>query len=313
MIEEKISRFRDFIDDTLDKIMPGEDHGPSCTLHKAMRYAMFPGGKRLRPIFTLLTAEALGLPYHKAIRPACAIELIHSYSLIHDDLPCMDDDDERRGRPTVHRVFGSPMALLAGDALLSLAFEVITAREAVELLGYCACTQIANELAFACGSLGMVGGQGMEVDTWRSTDHAAKSGYDSDWVISLARHKTGALFIAAVRSGAIAAEAGEKELMAVTSFAEKVGLAFQIVDDVLDGQQDRVKSLSRSCWASEDLRAKRNAGVRVGTSFLDYMSAKDALARVDELTKEGLDDLEILGPPAAPLAELAQILVKRSS
>ncbi|HHY46457.1 MAG TPA: hypothetical protein GX506_04060, partial [Firmicutes bacterium] len=171
----KMGDLREYVDGALDRFLPAKSSPPSPTLHEAMRYAVLPGGKRIRPILTFLTAEALGVPFSSATRPACAIEIIHCYSLIHDDLPCMDDDDERRGQPTAHRAFGPAMAVLAGDALIPLAFELICSEEAVQELGAPLSAKLAWEIARAAGSLGMVGGQALEMDVRMGTTGANES------------------------------------------------------------------------------------------------------------------------------------------
>ncbi|MEW6219024.1 MAG: polyprenyl synthetase family protein [Thermodesulfobacteriota bacterium] len=192
---------------------------------KAMGYSLLAGGKRVRPILCLAAAEALGCPAERALPAACALEYVHTYSLIHDDLPAMDDDDLRRGRPTSHKVFGEAAAILAGDSLLTMAFEILS-RPATPLPADQCLTQV-RILARAAGPLGMVGGQAVDI---------ASEGQpvDADTLAFIHRHKTGALITAAVQLGAVAAAADEGQFAAFTAYGQHLGLTFQIVDDILN-------------------------------------------------------------------------------
>ena len=191
---------------------------------EAMEYSLMAGGKRIRPILLMATAEALGSKGYNYLPVACGLEMIHTYSLIHDDLPCMDNDDYRRGRLTNHKVFGEAMAVLAGDGLLTLAFEVMLEQKNVEPK---ALIETVREMAMCAGNFGMVGGQGLdlEYEGKKITPEALRK---------LHSGKTGALFIAAIRGGAHLAGATEEQLLALTKFADLLGLAFQITDDILD-------------------------------------------------------------------------------
>ena len=191
---------------------------------EAMEYSLMAGGKRIRPILLMATAEALGSKGYNYLPVACGLEMIHTYSLIHDDLPCMDNDDYRRGRLTNHKVFGEAMAVLAGDGLLTLAFEVMLEQKNVEPK---ALIETVREMAMCAGNFGMVGGQGLdlEYEGKQITPEALRK---------LHSGKTGALFIAAIRGGAHLAGATEEQLLALTKFADLLGLAFQITDDILD-------------------------------------------------------------------------------
>jgi geranylgeranyl diphosphate synthase type II len=197
-------------------------------LSEAIHYSLFAGGKRLRPILCVASAEALGGDAEAALPVACALEMIHTYSLIHDDLPCMDNDDYRRGKLTNHKVYGESMAILAGDALLTHAFAVLSScgerNSAVSL-------QIIREISRAAGPWGMVGGQAQDL---------LSEGQDVDPEVLdyIHTHKTGAMFSAAIRSGAMLAGASEQALGALTEYAEAFGLVFQITDDILDAEED---------------------------------------------------------------------------
>ena len=218
-----MEQMRDRIDRALGAHLPAEDARPAA-LHRAMRYSIFSGGKRLRPVLCLAAAEAAGGRAEDALLPAIAVEALHTYTLIHDDLPAMDDDDLRRGRPTVHKAFGEATAILAGDALLTLAFEWLAACRAPAPY---APNRYAAELAQAAGSRGVIAGQ--------VEDMAAEGASpDADRVHCIHRHKTAALFRAAVRMGAISAAADADALDALTDYGCTLGLAFQCADDILN-------------------------------------------------------------------------------
>ena len=225
-LAEYMARQQKAVEAALDRWVPGEEQNPA-TIHRAMRYSLFAGGKRVRPLLAMAAAEAVSDAPGGIESCACALEMIHTYSLIHDDLPALDNDDLRRGRPTCHKVFGDAMAILAGDALLTLAFEVLAkldtgAERRIELV---------RELATASGTVGgMIGGQVNDIEGEGKHPTARL-------LESIHRAKTGALLRASVRMGAIYAGADAEQLAALTRFGEHVGLAFQIVDDILDVEQ----------------------------------------------------------------------------
>ncbi len=206
----------------MEQLLPPGDEHPS-ELYRAMRYSVFGGGKRLRPALCYAAAAACGGEARDFWPVACALEFVHTYSLIHDDLPALDNDEYRRGRPTNHRVFGEAMALLAGDALLTLAFETVLRAPAESAVT----VRLARELAVASGGLGMVAGQAADM---LGEDRALDFGQ----LRFIHSRKTGALLRAAVRMGAIAAGGSDEALDALSGYAERIGLAFQIVDDILD-------------------------------------------------------------------------------
>ncbi len=225
-IAEFISLGQQCVEQTLQRVVPPETENPA-TIHKAMRYSLFAGGKRIRPLLAIAAANAVADTSPGIESAACSLELIHTYSLIHDDLPALDNDDLRRGRPTCHKVFGDAIAILAGDALLTLAFEVLSKLET----GADRRIQLVHELATASGTVGgMIGGQVNDIEGEGKVPTA-------DLLESIHRAKTGALLRASVRMGAIYAGADSHQLAALTRFGEHVGLAFQIVDDVLDVEQ----------------------------------------------------------------------------
>jgi geranylgeranyl diphosphate synthase, type II len=224
--DEFISSGQQRVEQTLDRLVPPETENPA-TIHKAMRYSLFAGGKRIRPLLAIAAANAVADASPGVESAACSLELIHTYSLIHDDLPALDNDDLRRGRPTCHKVFGDAMAILAGDALLTLAFEVLSKLDITNERRI----HLVQELSTASGTVGgMIGGQvnDIEGEGRVPTAHLLES---------IHRAKTGALLKASVRMGGIYAGADAHELAALTRFGEHIGLAFQIVDDVLDVEQ----------------------------------------------------------------------------
>jgi geranylgeranyl diphosphate synthase, type II len=226
-LSEYLAEQTRIIDETLDRWVPSESTPPQ-TIHKAMRYSLFAGGKRIRPVLSMAAASAVADAPAGIENTACTLELIHTYSLIHDDLPALDNDDLRRGRATNHKVFGDAMAILAGDALLTLAFEVLSRLEHVDT---CKKVKLAHELASAAGTVGgMIAGQvhDLEGEDKVPTAHLLEQ---------IHRAKTGALLRASVRMGAIHAGADEAQLEALTRYGEHTGLVFQIVDDILDVEQ----------------------------------------------------------------------------
>ena len=223
-LNESMKREAARADAVLERLLPPAvgDHARIC---EAMRYAIFAGGKRLRPFLTLQGAALFGVPDERGLRAAAAIEMLHTYSLVHDDLPCMDDDDLRRGRPTTHRRFDEATAVLAGDALLTLSFGVLADAETHPSGAVRA--ELVARLAAAGGSAGMIGGQMMDIQ-------APERNYDMDGVILLQRMKTGALFEFSCEAGPILAEASAQDRQNLRDYARDLGLAFQIADDLID-------------------------------------------------------------------------------
>jgi geranylgeranyl diphosphate synthase, type II len=226
-IDDYIAHQQKRVEAALDRWVPPESQDPT-TIHRAMRYSLFAGGKRIRPLLAIAAAEAVSDAPLGIESAACSLELIHTYSLIHDDLPALDNDDLRRGRPTCHKVFGDAMAILAGDALLTLAFEVLAKLEDIDAERR---VRLVAELATASGTVGgMIAGQ--------VNDLEGEGKFPAAHLLeSIHRAKTGALLRASVRMGAIYAGAAGRQLAALSSYGEHIGLAFQIVDDVLDVEQ----------------------------------------------------------------------------
>jgi geranylgeranyl diphosphate synthase type II len=278
------------VDRALDRWLPSEKTRP-VTLHRAMRYGIFGGGKRLRPILCLAAAEACGGTPGPALPAACAVECIHAYSLIHDDLPCMDDDDLRRGRPTTHKVFGEAVAVLAGDALMTVAFEILAQTKATKRYGL---QDFFLELATSAGSSLLVGGQvaDMEAENREATPKD---------LLFIHRGKTAAMIAASLRLGAMSANATPSQLKALGKFGEHLGLAFQVVDDILDITQ-----------SSEQLG--KSAGKDAASGKATYPSVfglEKSHREAARLTKAALKDLEPLGPKADFLRAFAADLLER--
>ena len=261
------------------------------TLEKAMEYSLMAGGKRLRPVLLMAAADAVGKDGAAFLTTGCAIEMIHTYSLIHDDLPAMDNDDYRRGKPTNHKVFGDGIAVLAGDALLTLAFEVMLRQEgaAPETL-----VTVVSEMSRAAGPYGMVGGQVLDLEgEGRRLDLAA--------LRKIHMGKTGALFCAAIRSGAILAGAKEEELAALTLYAERFGLAFQITDDILDVTGDEA-AIGKP--VGSDVRNEK-------ATYVTLTSLEEAKKLAGDAVDEAVEALDIFGERAAFLRDLALFLLGR--
>ena len=292
-IKKYLQEKGDIVNKALDRLLPGENEFPQ-KLHKAMRYSVFAGGKRIRPVLAIASAETFGGLTDSIIDIACAVELIHTYSLIHDDLPAIDNDDMRRGMPTCHKVFGEAMAILAGDALLTSAFDVMadthtsTDEERLLLL------KTIQEIARAAGSTGMVGGQVLDIES---------EGKDVAFPVLeyIHIHKTGELILASIRAGAIMKNAGDKELEAMTRYGEAIGLAFQIADDILDVEGN-----------------KEDTGKNVGgdakkekVTYPSILGIEESKKRARELTDIALASVEGFGKKAEPLKEIAKYIVAR--
>jgi len=290
-IREHLEQNRALVDEELERILPPATEYPP-TVHQAMRYSVFAGGKRLRPILCLEAGRLFDGEEKTLLRVGSALELIHTYSLIHDDLPALDNDDLRRGKPTSHVVFGEAMAILAGDALLTLAFETIAGANgepADRTL------QVVSELAHAIGTIGgMVGGQVVDMETTDATSDAARLDY-------IHSAKTGSFMRAAVRSGAILAQARGDDLGRITDYGEKIGLAFQIADDLLDvlgSQAELGKSIGKD---QEQHKATYPA--------LHGIEASKRIAA--RLAEEARDVLEPYGERAHVLQGIAHYIVGR--
>ena len=259
----------------------------------AMVYSLLAGGKRLRPILLMATADAVGGKGYNYLPVACGLEMIHTYSLIHDDLPCMDNDDYRRGRLTNHKVYGEATALLAGDGLLTMAFEVMLEQKNVDPA---VLVDVVRETAMCAGNFGMVGGQGldMEAETKQLTEKELKTLHEG---------KTGALFIAAIRGGARLAGATDKQLLALTQFAEFLGLAFQITDDILDVTGTEAE-LGKPVGSDEKNHK---------TTYVTLFTLAGAQKKADEALAGALACLAEFGEAAEPLREITRLMAHRKN
>jgi len=282
------------VDDALDRVLPPETAEP-VTIHRAMRYSVLAPGKRLRPILVIAGAEAVAGRADTVLDTACALELIHAYSLIHDDLPAMDDDDYRRGRLTSHKVFGEAMAILAGDALLTLAFRLV-ATNAARVVPAALVGSVVAEIADAAGTDGMVGGQVVDIES------EGKS-ISPDMLDYIHLHKTAALIRAALRVGALLAGGHAEHVEAISRAGLALGLAFQIVDDILD-VEGSLAELGKSAGSDE---RKRKA------TYPSLHGLPASKQRARELIEETKRLLSPLGPPADPIRALADFVFERRS
>ncbi|MBI1393400.1 MAG: polyprenyl synthetase family protein [Alphaproteobacteria bacterium] len=291
--EAKITETAGLVEAALDAFLPRSD-GPLGRVTDAMRHSALAGGKRLRPFLTIAAADIFGAPRDRSVRVGCALEMVHCYSLVHDDLPAMDDADLRRGRPSVHKAFDDATAILAGDALLTQAFEVL-ADPATHPDASVRCRLIAD-LAQASGKIGMVGGQMIDI-------YAEQKAFDLHGIEELQRLKTGALIRCATTSGGVVGEASSEEIAALEAYAEDLGLAFQIVDDLLD-----------AFGAAEDLGKPvgQDADMDKAT-FVKLLGADGARQKARELVDRAKDRLSRFGEAAGPLAGAADFVFVRKN
>lgn len=287
---------KSIIDRALERHMKPQRHGQFQSIWKAMRYGLFPGGKRIRPILTLAAGEAFGAKQKDLLPFACAVEMIHAYSLIHDDLPAIDDDDLRRGAPTTHKVFGEGMALLAGDALLTEAFHLMSSPQLLRSLPADLVLDLIREVSHAIGVAGLVGGQAFDLEAESKEANIATVEY-------IHVRKTGALILASVRLGARVARAKPVYLRRISRFGEFLGLAFQIADDILDAE-------GRPATGE---RAESGHNERKKATYPSVVGMAQARDRLRELHQQCVKELAPLGPRAEPLREIARYVVNRAT
>jgi geranylgeranyl diphosphate synthase type II len=288
---------RKMVETALNRYMDTTKADPEV-IHEAMRYSVFAGGKRLRPVLVLAGAEICGKKPELALPTAVAMELIHTYSLVHDDLPAMDDDDLRRGRPTNHKVYGEAVAILAGDALLTKAFELVARNAKIRGVQSQKVPAVAELIAYGAGTFGMIGGQVMDMQAeagkWQKLDnHAA-------FLQGIHRHKTAALIRASLQAGATLAGASPKQLLALGHYGEKIGLAFQIADDVLDVVADKKKLGKRGS------DAKNNK-----LTFPALYGLEESRRKAQDLVEEAKAALAPFGKRAQVLKQLANYIIER--
>ena len=279
------------VERALDRYLPKANMKPA-TLHRAMRYSLFAGGKRLRPILCLAAAEACGGKIGNAVPLACALECIHTYSLVHDDLPSMDNDDFRRGRPTCHKMFGDGIAILAGDALLTIAFEIVSNAKQTPRYDI---SHLLREIAVAAGSQKLIAGQVADLE-------AEGKNVKRGQLQFIHENKTAALLKSSVRLGAMSANADARKLSAVTRFGQRLGLAFQIIDDILDVTQTS-EILGKS--AGKDLAARK-------ATYPAVIGLEKSRAEARRLTRQAHNALSVFSNrDAEPLHALANYLLER--
>jgi geranylgeranyl diphosphate synthase type II len=300
-IKKYLQEKKEIVDSALEKYFPnrpnstGEGVFPN-SLHRAIQYSLFAGGKRIRPILSMSAFEAIGGRGDKILPFACALEMIHTYSLIHDDLPALDNDDYRRGKPTCHKVFGESIGILAGDALLTEAFKLMTDRTVQEfsIRDGGLILDVINEVAQAAGMSGMVGGQVLDIES---------EGKEVDFptLQYIHTHKTGALILVSVRVGAKLGGASEETLKALTHYGERIGLAFQIADDILN-VEGKTALLGKKT-GSDLSRGKATYPVLLGL--------EESKRRAKELVELAVKAIESFGPEAEPLREIAWFILSR--
>ncbi|PKM78613.1 MAG: geranyl transferase [Firmicutes bacterium HGW-Firmicutes-15] len=285
---------KEYIENCLEKFLGDESRNP-VLIHQAMHYAVLNGGKRLRPIMVLEGARIAGGKVESVIPTACAIEMIHSYSLVHDDLPAMDDDDFRRGQPTCHKVFGEANAILTGDALLTGAFEVMADNALIDGIELKDVVRVIREVAHAAGSQGMIGGQVLDL--------AGEDQTVAYFLSVLHGLKTGELFKASLRAGAILNRMDEAGLEALTQFGHNFGLAFQITDDILDVTGDQ--SLIGKPVGSDEKNVR--------TTYISLFGVEGAKEKAQESVQACLESLAVFGSEADFLRDLAWFTLYRTS
>jgi geranylgeranyl diphosphate synthase type II len=283
-LDQYLRRTSERVDNALDKLLPAETAAPP-TIHKAMRYSIFAGGKRIRPVLCLAACEAVGGKPSAAMPLACAVECIHTYSLIHDDLPCMDDDDFRRGKPTNHKVFGEGIAVLAGDALLTHAFALAASEG-----------RYVKELAFAAGSLRLIAGQVQDLEN-------ESRPATLDEVKTTHRNKTAALITVSIRLGAMAGNASPAQLKRLTRYGEDLGLAFQVIDDILDATSTK-EIMGKSVRADQKNQK---------STFPTVLGIDKSRQFTADLIADAQLQLKSFGKPAEPLRAIADYFLTRQN
>jgi len=291
-LERYLKEKAELVNRALSEFFPPEE-GYGKSLLSAMRYSIFAGGKRVRPVLLLASTEAVGGNVPDAIPCACAFECIHTYSLIHDDLPAIDNDDVRRGRPACHRAFGEAVAILAGDALVTMAFEMIANTPGVDKGRL---ISVIREAAHAAGYAGMIGGQVVDIES---------EGKEIPFPVleHIHIHKTGVLITAAVRCGAIIAGADKKKLLSLTRYGEAVGLAFQIADDILN-VEGTVEELGKP--AGSDKKREK-------ATYPKIIGIKESKRLAKELVEKALDAIGGFDEKAEPLRAIARFIIERRS
>ena len=283
---------RDIINNALEEILEKKS-GPNSTLTSTMHYAVFPGGKRIRPVLAMAAAEAVGGDAMIAVKAGCAVELVHCSSLVHDDLPAMDDDDLRRGKPTVHKIVSEGVAILVGDALMVLPLEIITETEELppEII-----LHLVRELAKAIGRHGIIGGQTVDLESEGKE-------ISEEMLRYIHQHKTADLIAAAVRMGTISARGSDEQLAALTTYGNSLGLLFQVIDDILDVTGD-TQQLGKPTGSDEGLRK---------ATFPAIVGLERSKEIADTLAEEARSSLESFDEKADPLRKIVELVLVRNS
>jgi geranylgeranyl diphosphate synthase type II len=292
-IEQYLDERKTLVDKALQTFMPNPS-GLASDVIRAMNYSLFAGGKRIRPILCIAGAESVGGSIDSVMPVACAIELIHTYSLIHDDLPVMDNDDLRRGKPTNHKVFGEAVALLAGDGLLTLAFNLMAGYGAEKEVEKKALLRVIDLIASAAGYKGMVGGQVVDI-TYEGKEP------DATVVEYIHRHKTAALIAASVTAGTILAGGNKDEEKSINRYGQQIGLAFQIADDILNIEGDR-KVMGKGIGSDKE---------RGKITYPSVFGTAESKTIQKELITNAIDSLKRFDTRAEPLRDLARYIIKR--
>lgn len=292
--EDYLNSRKEIIETELKKYFP-EDIYPEI-LGSSIRYSLLDAGKRVRPILLLAVADLFNTPYEKALPFACGIEMIHTYTLIHDDLPAMDNDDYRRGKLTNHKVYGDAIAILAGDALLTEAFRIMTEKSLENNVSPKKALQAIYEISFRCGIKGVVGGQVMDIISENKSIDEATIEY-------IHTHKTGALILASIKVGAIISKTTKRDLERLTTYGKKIGLAFQIMDDILD-IEGSFEKLGKNIGS--DSAKKKN-------TYPSVIGLKESKELLGSLTEEAIKAIEIYGDRASILRDFAIFLRDRQS
>ena len=300
-IKKYLQEKKEIVDLALEKYFPSqpgsiEGEVIPASLHKAIRYSLFAGGKRIRPILSMAAFESVGGKGDTILPFSCALELIHTYSLIHDDLPALDNDDYRRGKPTCHKVFGEAIGILAGDALLTEAFRLMTNQVIQEfsLRDGRLVLDVIHQVAQAAGVFGMVGGQVVDIES-------EGKGVDFPTLQYIHTHKTGALILVSVRVGATLGGANEETLKALTRFGEGIGLAFQIADDILN-VEGKAALLGKKIGS--DLSRKK-------ATYPSLFGLEESKRRAKELVTSAVEAIRSFGSEAGPLREIAWFILSR--
>ena len=294
-IKQYLDERKTLVDKALQKFMPNPS-GLASDVIKAMNYSLFAGGKRIRPILCIAGAEAVGGSADNVVPVACAIEFIHTYSLIHDDLPVMDNDDFRRGKPTNHKVFGEAIALLAGDGLLTLAFNLMAGYGAEKKVEKKALLRVIDLIASAAGYKGMVGGQVVDI-TYEGKEP------DPNVVEYIHRHKTAALIAASVTAGNILAGGNKDEEKSINRYGQQIGLAFQIADDILNIEGDK-KVMGKGIGSDKE---------RGKITYPSVFGTAESKTIQKELIKNAIDSLKRFDTRAEPLRDLARYIIERKT